>query len=79
VAESIHQGKALKKLASKIIMNGVSEKTVEFVKQIPGHSGTMDNKKLKGIVVKGPSRQIVNVGIHVDEAQTGEHLEGSFS
>ncbi len=33
-------------------MNGVSKKAVEFIKQIPGHSGRMGNTKLTGVVAK---------------------------
>ena len=47
-AEATPWGTALKKLASEIIMNGVSEKAVGLLKQTPIPSGKMDNKKLKG-------------------------------
>jgi hypothetical protein len=42
----------LKKLASEVVTNGISEKAVEFIKQIQGHWETMDNEKLKGGVAK---------------------------
>lgn|GEM_PF-2995600 len=42
----------MKKLAPEDIMNGVSKKAVEFIKQIPGHSGRMGNTKLTGVVAK---------------------------
>lgn len=46
--EATPWGTTLKKLASEIIMNGVSERAVELLNQTSIPSGKMDNKKLKG-------------------------------
>jgi hypothetical protein len=59
---------SLKKLASEVVTNSLSEKAVEFIKQIPGQLEKMDNEKLKGRRGQGLQADR-HCGIHTDGAK----------
>jgi len=66
-AEAILQGKTLKKLASELILNGVSKKALDFVQDaaMPSISSRphMEFDEETGKVIK----KIGSTGIHIDE------------